>query len=206
MKKNLFCLRRLRFILFDKSIVVFPSSTILFQSLFPALPSSPIPPFHLSFSSSPVYCPTFHFPCNSLSPLPLPPSLPIHFRTPFLFSCPLHPSFTSPLAPLSPAPALQAVVDGTETSVVLQHLSALTEYQLAVFAVYANEASEALRGTETTRKFILTHKHTGRNVLTRPHTNDTVSIWDRELITEAQMFDSRGSLTYWKCCTRIAGR
>ncbi|XP_023265070.1 collagen alpha-1(XIV) chain-like, partial [Seriola lalandi dorsalis] len=44
----------------------------------------------------------------------------------------------------------EAVVDGSETSVVLQHLSSLTEYQLAVFAVYANEASEALRGSETT--------------------------------------------------------
>lgn len=44
----------------------------------------------------------------------------------------------------------EAVVVGSETSVVLQHLSSLTEYQLAVFAVYANEASEALRGSETT--------------------------------------------------------
>nr|XP_020464152.1 collagen alpha-1(XIV) chain isoform X3 [Monopterus albus] len=44
----------------------------------------------------------------------------------------------------------EAVVDGSETSAVLQHLSLLTEYQLAVFAVYANEASEALRGSETT--------------------------------------------------------
>uniref|UniRef100_A0A8C4EFZ2 Collagen alpha-1(XIV) chain n=1 Tax=Dicentrarchus labrax TaxID=13489 RepID=A0A8C4EFZ2_DICLA len=44
----------------------------------------------------------------------------------------------------------EAVVDGSETSVVLQHLSSLTEYQLAVFAVYAQEASEALRGSETT--------------------------------------------------------
>uniref|UniRef100_A0A674MJ12 Collagen type XIV alpha 1 chain n=1 Tax=Takifugu rubripes TaxID=31033 RepID=A0A674MJ12_TAKRU len=44
----------------------------------------------------------------------------------------------------------EAVVDGSETSVVLGHLSSLTEYQLAVFAVYANEASEALRGSETT--------------------------------------------------------
>uniref|UniRef100_A0A665V978 Collagen, type XIV, alpha 1b n=1 Tax=Echeneis naucrates TaxID=173247 RepID=A0A665V978_ECHNA len=40
-----------------------------------------------------------------------------------------------------------------ETSVVLQHLNSLTEYQLAVFAVYANEASEALRGSETTLAF-----------------------------------------------------
>lgn len=46
------------------------------------------------------------------------------------------------------------MVDGGETSAVLQHLHSLTEYQLAVFAVYANEASEALRGSETTRKLI----------------------------------------------------
>uniref|UniRef100_A0AAQ5XRQ5 Collagen, type XIV, alpha 1a n=1 Tax=Amphiprion ocellaris TaxID=80972 RepID=A0AAQ5XRQ5_AMPOC len=44
----------------------------------------------------------------------------------------------------------EAVVVGSESSVVLQHLNSLTEYQLAVFAVYANEASEALRGSETT--------------------------------------------------------
>ncbi|KAM9852256.1 collagen alpha-1(XIV) chain [Aulostomus maculatus] len=44
----------------------------------------------------------------------------------------------------------EAVVDDDETSVVLQHLSSLTDYELAVFAVYENEASEALRGSETT--------------------------------------------------------
>ncbi|KAM8871162.1 collagen alpha-1(XIV) chain isoform 2-T3 [Spinachia spinachia] len=44
----------------------------------------------------------------------------------------------------------EAVVDGSKTSAVLQHLRSLTEYQLAVFAVYANEASEALRGSERT--------------------------------------------------------
>ncbi|KAK2844342.1 hypothetical protein Q5P01_011001 [Channa striata] len=44
----------------------------------------------------------------------------------------------------------EVVVESSETSVVLEHLSSLTEYQLAVFAVYANEASEALRGSETT--------------------------------------------------------
>uniref|UniRef100_A0A3Q3EL43 Collagen, type XIV, alpha 1a n=1 Tax=Labrus bergylta TaxID=56723 RepID=A0A3Q3EL43_9LABR len=44
----------------------------------------------------------------------------------------------------------EEVVDGNDTSVLLQHLSSLTEYQLAVFAVYASEASEALRGSETT--------------------------------------------------------
>uniref|UniRef100_A0A8K9Y0F9 Collagen type XIV alpha 1 chain n=1 Tax=Oncorhynchus mykiss TaxID=8022 RepID=A0A8K9Y0F9_ONCMY len=44
----------------------------------------------------------------------------------------------------------EAVVDGTENSVVLWHLNSLTEYQLAVFAVYTSSASEALRGSETT--------------------------------------------------------
>lgn len=29
----------------------------------------------------------------------------------------------------------------------------LTEYQIAVFAIYPNAASEGLRGTETTRKY-----------------------------------------------------
>uniref|UniRef100_A0A3Q0RV02 Collagen type XIV alpha 1 chain n=1 Tax=Amphilophus citrinellus TaxID=61819 RepID=A0A3Q0RV02_AMPCI len=47
----------------------------------------------------------------------------------------------------------EAVVVGSESSVVLQHLSSLTEYQLAVFAVYANKASEPLRGSETTLAF-----------------------------------------------------
>ncbi|XP_041844785.1 collagen alpha-1(XIV) chain [Melanotaenia boesemani] len=44
----------------------------------------------------------------------------------------------------------EVLVAGSETSVVLQQLSSLTEYQLAVFAVYANEASESLRGSEVT--------------------------------------------------------
>ncbi|XP_035765868.1 collagen alpha-1(XIV) chain [Neolamprologus brichardi] len=49
-----------------------------------------------------------------------------------------------------PGDPQEAVVVGSESSVVLQHLSSLTEYQLAVFAVYANKASAALRGSETT--------------------------------------------------------
>ncbi|XP_067837767.1 collagen alpha-1(XIV) chain isoform X2 [Heptranchias perlo] len=44
----------------------------------------------------------------------------------------------------------EVVVDGTESTAVLQNLMSLTEYQLAVFAVYANAASEGLRGAETT--------------------------------------------------------
>ncbi|XP_032374920.1 collagen alpha-1(XIV) chain isoform X1 [Etheostoma spectabile] len=52
--------------------------------------------------------------------------------------------------PASGGEPQEAVVDGSETSAVLQHLSSLTEYHLAVFAMYANKASEALRGSETT--------------------------------------------------------
>ncbi|XP_029447814.1 LOW QUALITY PROTEIN: collagen alpha-1(XIV) chain [Rhinatrema bivittatum] len=44
----------------------------------------------------------------------------------------------------------EVVVDGTVSTVVLKNLMSLTEYQLAVFAVYINAASEGLRGTETT--------------------------------------------------------
>ncbi|XP_054636635.1 collagen alpha-1(XIV) chain isoform X3 [Dunckerocampus dactyliophorus] len=44
----------------------------------------------------------------------------------------------------------QSVVDGHDTSVVLQHLNSQTEYQLSVFAVNENDASEALRGSATT--------------------------------------------------------
>ncbi|XP_077382117.1 collagen alpha-1(XIV) chain isoform X2 [Festucalex cinctus] len=44
----------------------------------------------------------------------------------------------------------EAVVDGRDTSVVLQHLNSQTQYQLSVFAVNENEASEPLRGYETT--------------------------------------------------------
>lgn len=54
----------------------------------------------------------------------------------------------SPLTRLLP----QAVVAGSETSVVLQPLRSFTEYQLSVFAVYSNKGSEALRGSEKTRK------------------------------------------------------
>ncbi|XP_063041609.1 collagen alpha-1(XIV) chain-like [Engraulis encrasicolus] len=44
----------------------------------------------------------------------------------------------------------EVVVSGSENTVVLRYLNSLTEYQVAVFAVYSNSASEALRGTETT--------------------------------------------------------
>nr|XP_061786873.1 collagen alpha-1(XIV) chain-like isoform X1 [Nerophis lumbriciformis] len=44
----------------------------------------------------------------------------------------------------------EKVVPGTESSVSLDHLNSLTEYQLAVFAVYRSAASEALRGSATT--------------------------------------------------------
>ncbi|XP_052439346.1 collagen alpha-1(XIV) chain-like isoform X2 [Carassius gibelio] len=44
----------------------------------------------------------------------------------------------------------EVVVNGDENSVVLKYLSSLTEYQITVFAIYRNTASEALRGSETT--------------------------------------------------------
>jgi len=45
---------------------------------------------------------------------------------------------------------VQVVVNGDENSVVLRFLNSLTEYQITVFAIYSNSASEALRGIETT--------------------------------------------------------
>lgn len=48
--------------------------------------------------------------------------------------------------------AVQIVVGGTENSVVLQNLNSLTEYEIAVFAVYRSAASDALRGNEITRE------------------------------------------------------
>ncbi|KAI9536787.1 hypothetical protein NQZ68_031095 [Dissostichus eleginoides] len=48
----------------------------------------------------------------------------------------------------------EKVVQGTENSVELNYLNSLTEYQVAVFAVYRSSASEALRGSATTCKFI----------------------------------------------------
>lgn len=45
---------------------------------------------------------------------------------------------------------VQVVVNGDENSVVLRYLNSLTEYQITVFAIYSNSASEALRGSETT--------------------------------------------------------
>ncbi|XP_033980674.1 collagen alpha-1(XIV) chain-like isoform X3 [Trematomus bernacchii] len=44
----------------------------------------------------------------------------------------------------------EKVVHGTENSVELNYLNSLTEYQVAVFAVYRSSASEALRGSATT--------------------------------------------------------
>ncbi|KAM8966281.1 collagen alpha-1(XIV) chain isoform 2-T2 [Pelodytes ibericus] len=44
----------------------------------------------------------------------------------------------------------EVVVDGSVSTTVLKNLMSLTEYQIAVFAVYVNAASEGLRGTETT--------------------------------------------------------
>ncbi|XP_063073614.1 collagen alpha-1(XIV) chain, partial [Engraulis encrasicolus] len=44
----------------------------------------------------------------------------------------------------------ETVVGGEESSVLLSNLNALTEYAIAVFAVYAGATSQALHGTQTT--------------------------------------------------------
>ncbi|XP_068188958.1 collagen alpha-1(XIV) chain-like isoform X2 [Antennarius striatus] len=44
----------------------------------------------------------------------------------------------------------EKVLQGTENSVELNYLNSLTEYQVAVFAIYHSSASEALRGSATT--------------------------------------------------------
>ncbi|XP_072906324.1 collagen alpha-1(XIV) chain isoform X2 [Hemitrygon akajei] len=44
----------------------------------------------------------------------------------------------------------EVVVDGTESTALLQNLMSLTEYQIAVFAIYTKAASEGLRGAATT--------------------------------------------------------
>uniref|UniRef100_A0A3B5B8X3 Collagen, type XIV, alpha 1b n=1 Tax=Stegastes partitus TaxID=144197 RepID=A0A3B5B8X3_9TELE len=44
----------------------------------------------------------------------------------------------------------EKVVQGTENSVDLNYLNSLTEYQVAVFAIYRSSASEGLRGSATT--------------------------------------------------------
>ncbi|XP_059375547.1 collagen alpha-1(XIV) chain, partial [Carassius carassius] len=48
----------------------------------------------------------------------------------------------------------EVVVNGDENSVVLRYLNSLTEYQITVFAIYSNTASEALRGSETTLSLV----------------------------------------------------
>ncbi|KAF7653979.1 hypothetical protein LDENG_00076160 [Lucifuga dentata] len=52
--------------------------------------------------------------------------------------------------PASAGQPEEKVVQGTENSVILNYLNSLTEYQVAVFAVYRSSASEALRGSATT--------------------------------------------------------
>uniref|UniRef100_W5LGS1 Collagen type XIV alpha 1 chain n=1 Tax=Astyanax mexicanus TaxID=7994 RepID=W5LGS1_ASTMX len=44
----------------------------------------------------------------------------------------------------------EVVVDGSESVAVLRNLNSLTEYEIAVFAIYTSSASDALRGSETT--------------------------------------------------------
>ncbi|KAH0617470.1 hypothetical protein JD844_015746 [Phrynosoma platyrhinos] len=44
----------------------------------------------------------------------------------------------------------EVVVDGNVSTAVLKNLMSITEYQIAVFAIYVSSASEGLRGTATT--------------------------------------------------------
>ncbi|XP_075070110.1 collagen alpha-1(XIV) chain isoform X2 [Mixophyes fleayi] len=44
----------------------------------------------------------------------------------------------------------EVIVDGSESSTVLKNLMSLTEYQIAVFAVYTRSTTDGLRGSETT--------------------------------------------------------
>lgn len=61
---------------------------------------------------------------------------------------------TAVISRLWPTGICFQVVQGTQNSVELSYLNSLTEYQVAVFAVYRSAASEALRGSATTCKFI----------------------------------------------------
>eukprot|EP00062_Callorhinchus_milii_P002746 gi/632939945/ref/XP_007883673.1/ PREDICTED: collagen alpha-1(XX) chain [Callorhinchus milii] len=47
----------------------------------------------------------------------------------------------------------EVIVNGTVSSVVLDNLHSLTEYQIAVFPIYEDKAGEGLRGIETTLSF-----------------------------------------------------
>lgn len=46
------------------------------------------------------------------------------------------------------------MVDGSETTVVLQSLTPLTEYVVNVYAIVGGASSEPLKGTETTCKWV----------------------------------------------------
>lgn len=61
------------------------------------------------------------------------------------------------------------VVQGTENSVELNYLNSLTEYQVAVFAIYRSSVSEALRGSATTRTYVWVRYQTHRETLHRSH-------------------------------------
>lgn len=50
--------------------------------------------------------------------------------------------------------SFQVLVDGSETTVVLQSLTPLTEYVVNVYAIVGEESSEPLKGTETTCKWV----------------------------------------------------
>ncbi|CAB1320950.1 unnamed protein product, partial [Coregonus sp. 'balchen'] len=64
----------------------------------------------------------------------------------------------------------EKVVQGTVDTVVLNYLLSLTEYQVAVFAIYASSASEALRGSATTSRWRVAEGASGYMILYAPLT------------------------------------
>lgn len=93
--------KHLHFMPLNKLIVSLPLPFCFDLSLLTWLLDCPL--LHLSFSSSLIYCPIFHFPCHSLSPCPIPFLISRPFPDPFTIFCRCHPSFTIPLRH-TPAP------------------------------------------------------------------------------------------------------
>lgn len=65
-------------------------------------------------------------------------------------------------------------MDGTVTTVVLQGLTPLTEYQVSVFSVVGEDISEPLKGIETTRmsslsEFLAKSFHLKRSTFKNPY-------------------------------------
>ncbi|KAK7904802.1 hypothetical protein WMY93_017409 [Mugilogobius chulae] len=97
--------------------------------------------------------------CNSVKGPGGPPDAPTNLVTSEVTHHSFRASWTGPEGPvdkyrveymtISGRPQ-QAFVDGTETTVVLEGLNALTEYLVNVYAVVGEESSEPLKGSETT--------------------------------------------------------